>query len=513
MKVKLRACLWLLMTLPLLMIAQGCPEVDPEGGKTEQEKEAEKIAADPQYSAKRYLRSEYMDVYYYWRDEVKSRNAGLKPYNYATIYDFFDNMLYREDRWSWMCDREDYVSSETGVISGGTWGISLGQPTKYYFDYGLRVRYIYPGSPFEPFGVTRGAWLTHINGYDISFISSQDQLDYYYDHYYESPQTFTFRLVDGRDTTFTTSWATSLSVRSSLITRIFQPEEFEGLTEPVGYFLYLSFKANFLNDIHEAMTTFHDAGIKKLIVDLRYNGGGDSRASQLLVDYLAPKAAEGKSYVVRKHNSYVGHDLDETCYVIPANKSDYSAEANSASERKELEDYWDKVYPNRLDLDELYFIVGNGSASASEMVINGLKPYFGEKEQMVGDTTYGKPNGMYVLMYPGSNEDYNRYNRGDFSKLQWVFLPICFFNVNSLGQSIPWDGFVPNRLYPDDLYHDFGVQENNIKACLTHIVKHSYPDISTTTPTKSSNRQGYRIEMEEDNPRWGLDLVQKRQIF
>jgi len=512
MKVKLRACLWLLMTIPLLMIAQGCPEVDPEGGQTEKEKEAEKIAADPQYSAKKYLRSEYMDVYYYWRDEVKSRNAGLKPYNYATIYDFFDNLLYREDRWSWMCDRETYISEETGVISGGTWGISLGQPTKYYFDYGLRVRYIYPGSPFEPFGVTRGAWLTHINGYDIGYIDSQDKLDYFYDHYYESPQTFTFRLVDGRDTTFTTSWATSLSTRTSLITRIFQPEEFEGLTEPVGYFHYLAFKANFLNDIHEAMTTFHDAGIKKLIVDLRYNGGGDSRASQLLVDYLAPKAAEGKSYVVRKHNSYIGSKWDETSYVISANKSDYSAEANSASEKKELEAYWDKVYPNRLELDELYFIVGSGSASASEMVMNGLKPYFGEKEQMVGDTTYGKPNGMYVLMYPGSDEDYNRYNRGDFSKLQWVFLPICFFNVNSQGQSIPWNGFVPNRLYPDDLYHDFGVEENDIKACLTHIVTNTYPDISIIR-TKSSNRQGYRIEMEEDSPSWGSDRVQKRQNF
>ena len=496
---------WLPLLLPLLMILQGCPEVDPE----KPDDEAAKIAADPQYSAKKYLRSEYMDVYYYWRDEVKSRNAGYKPYNYSSIYDYFDALLYRDDRWSWMCDREDYISEETGVVTG-TWGISLGQPYKYYYDYGLRVRYIYPGSPLEPFGITRGAWLLRIGDYDISSIKTQADLDYYYDHYYDSPQQFTFRLVDGRDTTFQVNIASSLSTHTSLITRVFQPEEFPGLTEPVGYFHYLAFKANFLDDIHDAMATFHDAGVKKMIVDLRYNGGGDSRASQLLVDYLAPKSAEGKTFVVRKHNSYVS-ELDETGTVIPASRSEYASSANSASDRAVLEAYWDRVYPNRLgDLEGLYFIVGPSSASASEMVMNGLKPYMGDKQKMVGDTTYGKPNGMYVLMYPGSDADYNRYNKGDFSKLQWVFLPICFFNVNSRGDAIPWNGMLPDLHTPDDLYHDFGVEERNIYSCLTHIATGSFPPPTRSVETKVPYQRGYQIEMEEDNPHWGSDRVQKR---
>ena len=141
----------------VLLLAQGCPVVNPE-----EEEEQRKIAEDPDYPAKDFLRTNYMNIFYYWRDEVLDRNAQLKPYNYD-IYEFFDKMLTSRDHWSWMCDKEEYVSDETGVIQG-TWGVSVGQATEYYRDYSIRVRYIYPGSPFEQYGVTRGAVMTKIAG-------------------------------------------------------------------------------------------------------------------------------------------------------------------------------------------------------------------------------------------------------------------------------------------------------------------------------------------------------------
>ena len=235
------------------------------------------------------------------------------------------------------------------------------------------------------------------------------------------------------------------------------------------------------------MSLFHNAGVRKLIVDLRYNGGGDSRASQLLTDCLAPRSAVGKPYVVRKHNSYLAK-LDKS--FTDAENTDYIGSNE-----------------NSLDLDGLYFITGEGSASASEMVMNGLKPYLGDRLQMVGDTTYGKPNGMYVLMYPGAESDYEAYLEGDFSKLQWVFLPISFFNQNSLGQAIPTSGFIPDNYRPDDLFHDFGVEEESIRACLTHIVSGSYPALRSAPrgdfPVKSFRNSGYRIDTEEDKPNYG----------
>ena len=480
MKVNSGLCvLALLAALPALMLLQGCPRIDPD---------------DPDAAAKQYLRKNCMDVYYYWRDDVLNRNAKLDASSYD-IYDYFDALLYKQDRWSWMCDKAYYVSDETGVVSG-TWGVSLGQAVEYYGDYGLRVRYIYPGSPFEPYGVTRGAVLTRINGQNVEDDENgftNEKLKIYQEQYFTSPQTFTFRLADGRDTTFTTSMASSLSTRTSLVTRVFQPGEFAGLTVPVGYFHYLAFKSNFLDDISKAMDTFRAAGVRNLIVDLRYNGGGDSRASDTLMTYLAPREAVGKAYVVRKHNSYLA-SLDDA---FKDENNTYNIGANAGG----------------LDLDRLYFITGPGTASASEMVINGLKPYLGDRMQMVGDTTYGKPNGMYVLLYPGKNSDYEAYDKGDYANLQWAFLPIAFFNENSRGESIPWDGFVPDHYRPDDLFHDFGIEESDIKACLTHLVTGAWPALpaksATALSTKAEYKSGYRVDTEEDSPHYGRYWVKK----
>lgn len=472
----------------LILTMQGCSIFDPEGWE-----EKKKIENDPDYAAKDFLRSQYMDIYYYWRDNVLSHNAALKPYDYS-IQDFFDKMLYSRDRWSWMCDRDEYISDETGVISG-TWGASYGQAVEYYRDYSIRIRYIYPGSPFEQYGVTRGAVMTKIAGQNIEDDAggfTKEKLAIFNENIKKSPQTFTFRRVDGSEVSFTASMVSELSTRSSLITRVIRPDEFPGLTQPVGYFLYMAFKANFLDDITQAMATFHDAGIRNLIVDLRYNGGGDARASQLLVDCLAPASAKGKPYVIRKHNAYLA-SLNEA----------YSDANNTAVVGENA---------NALDLDRLYFIVGGGSASASEMVINGLRPYLDSKLQMVGDTTYGKPNGMYVLMYPGTKADYEAYNKGNYDNLEWAFLPICFYNQNSQGQQIPDDGFIPDLYRPDDLFHDFDLNESSISACLTHLVTGSYPGDIPGTPrrteqTKAAGARLYQIEKEEDSPHYGTYRV------
>ena len=515
MKVKTRIPLWLPLVLAAVMlVAQGCPD--------EFFGEKAKVDADPDYNAKSFLRSQYMEVYYFWRDEVLDRNKLLKPYDYD-IYDFFDELLYKDDRWSWMMDKEAFISEETGVVKG-TWGVNLGQASEYYGDYGIRVRYIFPGSPLEAYGVTRGAVMTKIAGKSIEFDEtgfSSEKLQTFQTEFNKTPQTFTFRLVDGTETTFTASMSESLSTRPKLIARIFQPGEFEGLTEPVGYFHFLSFtygtNGQFLSDIDEPMKMFHDAGVKKLIVDLRYNGGGDSRVSQLMMDYLAPDEATGKPFVIRKHNSYLPSlddsfsDENNTSRIIDANKKTYVEAVSSEEEQRTRAAYWDKVFPNRLSPDRIYFICGAGTASASEMVINGLRPYMGDRLQMVGDTTYGKPNGMYVLMYPGFSSDYKAYNQNDYTNLKWVFLPICFFNQNSLGESIPWDGFIPSNYRPDDLYHDFGVEESDIQACLSHIVTGRYPALpEAPRRSVSTKAQGEsRMAVDEDRANYGRYSVRR----
>lgn len=429
-----------------------------------------------EHIAKEYLRSAYMDIYYYWYKEVKSRNALLDPDKYS-IEDFFDEMLYQKDRWSWMCDGDYYRSMQTGVYSG-IWGVTFGQPLDYYGDYAIHIMYIYPGSPFEEFGVTRGARLDFIGGYDVTPPITQAKLDIYNREKAKDTNSFTFHLTDGSDVTFTASRAKSLSTRSVLCADVITPEDYPGLTANVGYMNYLSFNKNMLTDISGAMSFFRENGIRDLILDMRYNSGGDVEACSSLMSFIAPQSAQGQPFLRIVHNDILSRYDSSTD--IPVNKSS-------------------------LQLDNIYIITGPATASSSEIVINGLIPYMGDKVHCVGQQTYGKPNGMYPLLYPGSDSDYEKYNSGDFSGLEYAFLPIAMYDTNSLGAQIPDEGFLPDKYWPDDLYHRFGPGEGCVDACLYHLTTGAFPDLPS--PTKSSSvESSVRIPLPEDSPDYGLSI-------
>lgn len=446
------------------------PETDPK--EVEREK---KLAANRYYMKKYY--EDYFP-YYFWHDDVIHRVSSYKYESYSTIEEYFYATLFKDDRWSWMMTAEEYLSSESGEQTG-TYGVSLGQAIEYYNDYNIRIRYIYPGSPFEQYGVTRGWTLTHLDSVPVMEYVASGKFSR---AFYKENQLYTFKDLKGESHSFRSSPLSTLSVRSSLKADVIEPGDYPGLTEPVGYFLYMSYKAGFLDDIDNAFALFKEAGVKKVILDLRYNGGGDGRASDLLVSYLAPEPADNMVYKRTIHNREL---------------SIYNS--NDTIHRK----------PNSLDLDALYVIGGSGTASASEVTINGLKPYL--DLYLVGDTTYGKPNGMYVLLYPGEDEDYARYDVGDYSNLKLVYLPIAFFSKNSLDESIPYKGFIPDNYRPDDIKHDFGVEEDNIKACLEHMVNGSFPALpglfSTQMKGSVSERQ---LQIPDDiitSPLYGSTLL------
>jgi hypothetical protein len=238
-----------------------------------------------------------------------------------------------------------------------------------------------------------------------------------------------------------------------------------------------------LGEVREAFAYFKKAGVKKLILDLRYNGGGDGDASQLLADYLAPASANGEVYCKRSHNAYLkSKGWDEESKV----------ERNDTS----------------LELDHLYIITSSSTASASEVILNGMKPLMNVTQ--VGDTTYGKPNGMYVLFYPGTSAERDEINAGNYSHLDYCFLPICFYNQNKNGEGNFENGIYPDNYRPDDLTHDLDANEDNIKACLTHIVTGSFPALPSVRNSVAGNRsQHYKASFDDSKlqPAFGTYLI------
>lgn len=444
---------------------------EPADNPSQEEEELQK-----KLQANRYVMKQYHDQllpYYFWYDDVISTVNKLDYQSFSTVSQYFDATLHESDRWSWMADADYYISMTTGVAEK-TYGATLLQPIDYYNDYSIYVAMIYPESPLARHGVTRGWKLTHLGGVPVMDLVRDNK---YAKEWAKANQELTFKDLEDSVHTFVESPADALNENPCLVSKIFGPDDYPGLTGKVGYFHYTSFVAQFNGCIDSIMLSFHDAGVNEMIVDLRYNGGGDVTALNTLAGYLAPKSADGKVLQKTIHNT-----------------------ALSFNDSKEVL----KVQENSLTLDRLFVIISENSASSSECLINGLRPYM--DVNLVGRQSHGKPNGMYVLLYPCSDADYARYDRGDYSKLLYMFLPIAFFNKNSLNESIPNDGFVPDNDRPDDLYHDFGVEEDNIRACLEMIVNGSYPTLPERryyAPTRSSVEGCVLANPNKENPLYG----------
>lgn len=207
----------------------------------------------------------------------------------------------------------------------------------------------------------------------------------------------------------------------------------------IGYLALNSFTAiqNSQKYLTPTFLSFAQAGITELIIDLRYNQGGYQTTADFIANMLVPKSANAKVMYSEHYNKMmqVGNAkilekfklYDEYNRPIVINGKeislydiDYSLEANTT--------YFD-TEDGLTDLKKVSFIVGNRTASASELLINIVKPYI--DVQIIGVSednstpvyTYGKPVGsfgipigkfdLYLAMYELKNaKGENNYFKG-----------------------------------------------------------------------------------------------------
>ena len=173
-------------------------------------------------------------------------------------------------------------------------------------------------------------------------------------------------------------------------------------------------------ELLSAFTYFSQNNIKDLIVDLRYNGGGDLSVLANMASYVAGATKFNSTFLTLTYNDK---------YQI------YNQSFNFPSVAAPL------------NISRLVVITTRGTASASEDFINGLKPSF--DVVTIGDTTNGKPVGMNGFGYPYRNPAY-------------IFWPITFSLVNSAKHGDFYDGFAPARYVIDDITHDW---KDRSEAC------------------------------------------------
>jgi carboxyl-terminal processing protease len=152
----------------------------------------------------------------------------------------------------------------------------------------------------------------------------------------------------------------------------------------IGYLFYAQFidgtADSFINGLNERLAELKAQHIDELVIDLRYNPGGRITAATQFANALVPlEAAQSEEIFVEfEYNS-----LLENFY--------------QTSEGADSENLFLRFQegPVNMGLDRIYVLTTNETASASELLINGLKPYM--EVITVGSNTLGKYYGSFVI--------------------------------------------------------------------------------------------------------------------
>lgn len=362
-----------------------------------------------------------MSFWYYWNDQLPD-----KPDRNQEPEDFFTSLLSTEDRFSAIYDDyEEILNALEGVSKEAGYEFVLYRESESNSNVIAQVLYIKKDSPAEATELKRGDIITHVNGQQLT-------LDNY--------QSLINQLSENHSITYRPMTATSSSsgtlgdpVTLNLTTVVLQEDpnfyseviDVDG-TRKAGYLMYTFFASGigegieYNNEMDQIIANFKAQGITDLIVDLRYNSGGYVDAAINLASLIGKNIDEFKVFFRREYNSTVTDyfNITETDEVVR-----FIAKAQNVG--------------NSLS-GNLYVLTGTETASASELVINGLRPFMPVK--LIGEVTYGKNVGS-IPVY----EEDNPANR-------WLMLPIVMKSFNSNGQSDYSNGFIPDLEVDEGIY-------------------------------------------------------------
>lgn len=357
---------------------------------------------------------EIMRDYYFWNENVTFPSAS-----YSSAEDYFYSLLNSEDEFSYITDDyQELVEEFSGVYT------SLG----FSPDFGLLpasnqvfmvVEYVYPDSPAGRAGLQRGDIILEIDGQPMT-------TDNYYDLYAQNQYTVTLGNYDGTNITLTDN-TIDLAAEVIQTDPVLHKEVKTYSDAKVGYLVYTEFISGdndqWLNSLGEALDALSREGVSELVVDLRYNPGGEIGAAQYLASALAPSSVVANKEVLVKFEYNEGLEN--------AIRIQEGPESESLVNRLRANDH-------QLNLNRVIFLTASGTASASELLINGLEPYL--EVVMIGEPTVGKFYGSWVI--PDTEEP---------ARHKWAVMPVVMKYANANGVTDFKDGLMPDYLIEDNL--------------------------------------------------------------
>lgn len=387
-----------------------------------------------------------MRDHYLWYEEIPEK--GELDYE-ADPTDFYFSLLSDRDGKD-LPSGHQYFSTITKKTDSkalpptdgsATYGIDympyLVDDAPYYF---LRVNYVLPGSPAAEAGIERGQWIVKQNN---SVISQPYSLSA------GGATTLMLARFDATGMLSPVGTASVPAARTVENSPFLLDSVYTVNGRKIAYLVYNHFSSGYDytdktydNRMKQIFARFKAEGATECILDLRYNGGGLVSSACLMTSLLAPASALDGVFCIERYNDKQNPQERQ----LEMDKS-----AGSAN----------------LNLNRLYVIMSERSASASELVVNSLRSYMGESRVvLIGTRSVGKNVGSFTYK-PSQNYGYE-------------IAPIAFYVYNKDGQADYGNGFVPDILFDefdisDRDFQDLGcTEEYLLNIALAQIAGSAY---------------------------------------
>lgn len=375
-----------------------------------------------------------MNQYYLWQADVPNLSddkfadqTALNTFlrGYPVPEELFDALRVDKtiDRFSWIVD--DYLELE-GTLQGTTKnnGVDFGlsrkpESTTEIFGY---VRYIIANSDASNKNIKRGDFFTAVNGTQLTLSNYESLL-------FGSNETYTLNLADYNGTTIVANGKsveltkTVLSENPILINKVITSG-----SHKIGYLMYNGFYANYDTQLNEAFASLKSQGVTDLVLDLRYNGGGSVQTATRLASMITGQFT-GQVFAKQQWNAKINA---------------YFETNNPGALINNFTDKIGTTAINSLNLTKVYILTTQSTASASELVINGLEPHINVIQ--IGDVTVGKNVGS-VTLYDSAT--FGSENRNPNHR--YAMQPIVLKIVNSTGFGDYFNGLQPDYLLKETI--------------------------------------------------------------
>jgi len=375
-----------------------------------------------------YLWNNMVPVLYNPKYENKdSLNALLNKYD--DPQKLFTSLLYKYkevDKWSFLVDNskeiDDWIS---GISKTMGYDFMLGRIGDGSDVFGF-VRYVYSGSPAEKAGLKRGDVFLTINDQQLN-TSNYQKLLFDTETYKMGFATIQNNKISPSLKTMT---MTAIEMQENPINK---DTVFTFDNRTIGYLVYNGFNADFDLELNNVFKKFKDSNIDQLVVDLRYNGGGSVTSSIYLASMIYG-TDRTKVFARSMYNA----GLEQ---YFKSKGGDNALDDNFAN-TIEATDKTPATPINTLNMKKVYFIVSDNTASASELLINGLRPYM--TVVVVGINTVGKYTGSFTIKDWDENGNVNPNHK-------YAMQPIVVKYANVEGVTDFVDGLVPTFKAEEDI--------------------------------------------------------------